>query len=413
VIGTNEYVYRLATDLEPLNLQPFQSPAWCRWQAAVLLNKMYLTNKDKRVQVWDGRSSTLADLNIEAPKAKCVEQYQNHLILGDVYDEDGIAPDGLAGSGLGDAEDWDFSDESSDAFSQQIMTQGDAIQRVSRLNAYLALFKEFSIHLIQYVGLPNVYTIQQISDAIGMVSPWALERLPQFHVFMGQEDIYRFNGTMPDGFAVRVWKYILELTGAAGLKGVWTFHAVRNKEIIFALPNGKSMVWNYEYDAFSTRDWPFTGAGYVPTSELTIGQHTEQIQEWVTPISSDVAFAEFSPMVGDADGKLWNLDDGNSDTVSATAITGITDFGRPDAYKLMNGLEINATITGSPLEIYIGTKNSPSEDITWRATPILYSGGRMAFFHSQAVYHQLKFVKNDGTFNLRGYTPMVRMTSRW
>jgi len=415
IIGTSEYLYQYSDVLSQLNDVAFQSPSWIRWQACVWLYKLYLANRLNHVQRWDGRSSRCDTLAATSPQGRSIEQFQNHLILGNVRDNDGDAPDGLAGSGLpdtgGDA-DWNYTDEASDAFSQQITTEGDSIQRIVRLGNYLAIYKEFSTHLLSYVGQPYVYSIQQVPARIGMVSPWALEQLSGNHVFVGQEDLYQFSGTMPQGFGVRVWSYLVELALAAGLKNIWTFHAVQNKEIVFALPTGKAVVWNYEYDAFTTRDWPFTAAGYLPALELTIGEHREPIIEWVTPITPETAFTEFSPYVGDSNGKLYQLDTGTP-AGTATAETGEMDFGKPDTMKLCDGIDLDVpTLTGTPLSVYIGTRNNDGEAVTW-SSAYSYSSGSTVFCMAYGKLFRFKFVKTDGTFTMRGFSPSIRMTSRW
>ena len=102
VAGTSDYIYWLMAGgtIQPLNQTPFQAPAWMRWQVAVWQNKLYLTNRLNPVQVWDGKGSAVTPIAAAAPKGKTIAQFQNHLLLGDVVDKDGNAPDGFAGSGL-------------------------------------------------------------------------------------------------------------------------------------------------------------------------------------------------------------------------------------------------------------------------------------------------------------------------
>jgi hypothetical protein len=431
LVGTQNFLYwmQLGTAPQQLNAQDFQDPSNVRWQACVYQNKLFLTDGLHYPQVWDGHSSAMTDLSaVGAPKGRTITQFQNHLILGNVADQSGTAPDTFAGSGLpssGGYNDWNYANSASDAYENQLATVGDVIQNMTVLNnTYLAAYKEFSLWLINFIGEPYVYQITGVTDSIGASSPWGIVKLPQYHVFLGQDDIYQFNGAFPTGFGERIWEYLVSQTGINHLGDIWAFQNVFNREVYFVLPNGTAIVWNYLHDAFYQRDFPFTAAGIVPIasssqSSTPIGQITSPISAWTGQIAPNLSEAQMQMMLGDSNGVLYLMDEGTKTDagaeIVATAETGDINFGDTNTLDLVDGMEIDVQkFTGTPLQVYVSARRNLTDAVTY-AGPYLYNpdGARQADFISQGVWHRFKFVKSDGTCTITGFRPLYQESSRW
>jgi hypothetical protein len=62
------------------------------------------------------------------------------------------------------------------------------------LGNFLAVYRERSIHLINFVGAPFFFAQRQVINGIGLVSPRALLNLDTRHIFLGNDNVYIFNG---------------------------------------------------------------------------------------------------------------------------------------------------------------------------------------------------------------------------
>src|SRR5215467_1577104 len=62
------------------------------------------------------------------------------------------------------------------------------------LGNYMVAYRERSIHLLSYVGSPFYISQRQVINGVGLLAPRAVLNLDLRHVFLGNDNVYIFNG---------------------------------------------------------------------------------------------------------------------------------------------------------------------------------------------------------------------------
>jgi hypothetical protein len=309
------------------------------------------------------------------------------------------------------------------------------IQALRRMGEYLACYMEGGVGLIDYVGPQPIYQRRMKITTGGVIAARSVVPLgPEMdgvHAYMGESNLYAFNGSpRPQSLGDRVWKYWLDRMHVLTRPNVYAFRDSRHKEIIFGYQGNQAegfshaLVWNYEYDCFSVRDWPFSAVGFVRKSSgagVTIPQFDEietPMDDLLLTIENAVTVADFDLLAGASDGKLYRLDDSTdeADGVDIQAVweTGDDCFGDPVRRKICGGLLIDAPeMTGSPLQVYVCARNSLDQPVTW-AGPYLFAGdSNVRRFTASGRFFRFKFFKPDGALTLRNYAPLVQLRGEW
>jgi hypothetical protein len=124
----------------------------------------------------------------------------NHTTLGDV-------PDGWWCSAYQDYSSWTAS-VTTQATTGRLIGDGGPLTAGLRLGPYAVAYKATSLFLGTYVGSPIVWQWERIPGQIGCVGPEALCDIGGAHVFVGEDNIWLFDGTRPQPIAegqIRQW----------------------------------------------------------------------------------------------------------------------------------------------------------------------------------------------------------------
>jgi hypothetical protein len=353
----------------------------------------------------------------------------------------------IAGSGLYDAEDWDFADTTSDADTAQDATGGTKVQAVMRLGNYAALYKERSISLLNYVQAAEAtYSRQGLTEEWGACSPFSMCDIGgSRHVAMARENFLLVTPAGVTQIGDRVWQWLIDADLGKFQEPfrdrVWCVRNRIKSESIFVYPTSAlvpqttggtlppgavgmpakpvpfpqwaqtAIVYHEKHDAWSTRDWwNYSAAATVriPT-RMTIGDHTEKIGDWARPIGDTDSDIGDRFVAGTDFGEVYAVEDtvAGAGTV-ATLETGDDFFEDPNAIKEQSGLVIQGSWSGttSP-QVYVSARMRANETVTWKG-PYTINWKGMASFHCKGKFFRYKFVKTGGAFKLYAFAPFIK-----
>lgn len=237
-----------------------------------------------------------------------------------------------------------YEDEIEDAnkFTSQINVRGVNL-----------LFTETGVWRHTFVGLPKLWETVQLDVSDGLIARNARVEYNGTAYFMGQSDIYYFDGAAVQPTPANTIKktvfdtYLGNLNRAQKAKITAGANPQRN-EVIFYLPIGTDSE-NGFYIAFN-----------VKTGEYRFGTRARSAYEYPRPITS-------FPLLGYYDGTastIYRHENGVDDDTAALPWfleTSYANFEAGDRTMHINGLIVDGTIQGS-LKVTVYTKLDPFDD---------------------------------------------------
>ena len=427
VVGTPSYLYEIGDDgiATALNATAFSANPACVWEMDEMLNDVIFTNYFDPPQDWSGAAGTLIALDGTPPNGYHVQEFQNHIVFGNIMYSNQASPYSIANSNLGTIADWDFSNYQDEANMWPITAGNDPVMRMLRCDNYLVVYKQWSIHMVSYVGGTIPLSITQFVDGMGTMSSQSVCRVGDIHYYVGQDDVYSLTSSGNQRIGQRVWDKFYADIMPLQRDAIVGFADAQQHEVVFGYRSvhgtgdpDMAYVYHYLTDSYSIRDWPFTAAGYVPI-ETSSGSPLVDSTDEVTDFSTRLWDATSSTpdttllLAGDINGQLWaevtdptvtpDLD------VPLYLESGDTALGDEDSVKMMSGMRFNVpTLTGSPMQVWIGWRDDLEQDLTWDG-PYLYDAtvGRLDFTAS-GRWFRFKFIKPDGFLEMKEYAPIFR-----
>lgn len=343
------------------------------------------SNTNSVVKKWSG-SGNIADLGgltdcepggVVLSKAKCLCPAGPFLFLGNTTEDGNPYPGRVRWNKFDVMETWkNDGSGNGQAGYMDVLEEPTAIKTIVPIGNYYAVYKERSVHLMTYVGLPVIWSRRQVVSGRGLLAPKALVSLGDFHIVAFTDNFYIFNGAslQPIGNAIRDDFFSALNPNKKDL--MFAYHLEDKAEVIFAYPGlnsdtpDKAVVYNYLLNAWSFRDFPFTAATSYLTQSTTAWQ--DAIGTWDTQTltwdSRDFLTNSPIPIVGDATNKKtfhYDTTEGkNGAALDGYATTALTDFGRPDKVKRAIRLSPICEKLNVDMEISIITADQPRGDDT-------------------------------------------------
>lgn len=181
-----------------------------RWRFAQFGNDSLAANKSCPLQ----RSTGAAFSDLVAPKASVCDTASGFVILGDCNDTGtglatgfGDQPNRWWCCAINDVATWTPS-VSTQCASGLLVDAPGPIRAMRRLGANMVAYKDTAIFLGSYVGAQaGVWQWSMLPGDIGCSSQEAVVNIGTAHLFVGQTDIYSFDGTrpVPIGAPLRQW----------------------------------------------------------------------------------------------------------------------------------------------------------------------------------------------------------------
>jgi hypothetical protein len=423
IVATDANIYSLASDDTPTKLNDAALGAAARWRMDYLLGKWYFANDSTDLLSLEA-SGALTAIDTGGRQGAHLAQYADHLILGNLGNATTDGPQSYLGSGLANADDWNDMNPASDSILQIAPENGDKVQDLRRVGDYCALMKENSIQTLSYIGDQFVYRREIRETGTGLAAAYSVTTIREGLPYVGQDNFYLFNGASNQDFGSRIWRWFMDQIKANGLGDIYATRDLRFKEIPFVFKStdasdyDKALVWNWQYNAFSTRDMPFVALGFRIKPEA-IGKTFDEITEPMDTLNysfenSSTALEDFELVAADKDGNLYLLDEvetkADGVNIAMELESGDSDSGDPMRCKMIGGMLLDVPVlTGDePLQIWAAGRRGLGDVVTWRG-PFNYvvGSGRVDFF-SSGFYNRYKFTKADGECVIRNYAPLVR-----
>ena len=426
IICTNRWIYSLSVGnvLKKLNKDPFQAQPDQPWTVEYLGGNWYFTNISAGLWRWDG-GGDLEDVTPDGVRGGGIAELASHLVLVNLATANSDGPQSIATSGLLNQQsltvDFNFSDPGSDADILRIASGGDGILAVCSGGDWLEIYKETSVHAMGFVGGDDPFSLQKRDGVQGLLAQLAVIDMGEDRAYVGRDiNLYRFNGSAPRTFGDRIATWLSKTMKPTARDLTYALRDGRFKEAHFAYNsvdgNGvdQSLVWNFQYDSFSRRDWPFVAAGLA----RKVGVGLPTFDELTTPmdeigvLEDNVSAQDYDLVAATADGRVFTLDEttdtADGKSIEATLQSGSTDFG-DYRKKMIKGMDMDVPVlTGSPLKVYVSARQHAGEPIRWQG-PFLYREGGRVNFAVKGVWFDFKLVKTGGQLTLHGYNPRVKV----
>ncbi len=372
------------------------------WRYAQLGNTSLAINKGDVLQSI-AAGTDFAD--VAAPKAACMCVASSFVMLGNTNDASlsitgGPNADDLDRwwcSAINDETDWEPNAAITQCATGRLVDTPGAIKAMKQFGHEILAYKDDSMYLGRWAGPPTVWDWILIPGQIGCSSSEAVADIGTAHIFIGQDDIYRFDGSFPVslGAPLRKW-FFADLDPAYRYK-IRSTHDRANAIVYFHYPRIGSVgaidgciAYNYKADK-----WGVAHRTIEATVEYVTGGYTYDtlpITTWDDwpEVAYDSPFwtnsAKYPAYFG-TDHKIYSLT-GASETSSLT--TG--DYGTENQYSLLSRVTLGylvrpttALMTNYYQEIHGGdwTTDAATGE----------SSGRFDLFRS-APWHKVNFYWN-------------------
>lgn len=218
---------------------------------------------DDSVLYYDGTNNLLplnTDISSTKTQGKYIVDYYGHLLLGNVtIGTTDILPQSIYWNNKGDPEDWETG-----SYGYIDLIEGDdKITGIEKLKTRLFIFKENSIVECRYTGsyLSAFEFTEGAVQNIGCINGRTIENMGEEIIFLGNDDLYRFNGYSCVPIGGGMGDYIIQNQNDANFYKNFSFSIREENLYCLAVVSKNSTepdliyVYNYKTDAWSI--WKF------------------------------------------------------------------------------------------------------------------------------------------------------------
>ena len=364
------------------------------WRCAQFGNTTLAVNKADQLQ----SSSSGAFANLNAPSAGAMCTWKGFVVLGNTSD-------GGAGTSYGDSPDrwWTSAYLDETDWTPNVTTQcttGQLVETAGKINGlkvlgeYIIAYKDESMYIGRDAGSPVIIQWNLVPGEVGCASQDAIADIGSAHIFIGKNDIWMFDGTVPRSIGTPIREWFFEDADPGYTYRIRASHDKYNAIVFFYYPRLGSgdvldgcIAYNYKTDkwgvAHRTIETPvdyITGGYTYATLPITTYASWPEIpydSPFWTSTTKYVA-------VFQTDHKIYSLT-GASQTASLTS----GFYGNADEYTLLS--RVTAKFLDQPTTY---TMTNYYQDVlgnTW-TTDVTTTGsnGRFDVLRS-APWHKVKF----------------------
>lgn len=321
------------------------------WQYDVFVNaqpasedRIYFTNGVDFPVRWNGADLHAVLLSTLGFTCKTLVVYKNQLLYANLNQGGTLKPTDLINSDVASPE----VTNSGLAGQFKISGTADSISRIEKLGDYIVIYLSRTVIIANYVGDPLLFIFRTAAEGKGLQALRGLASYPEYHEFIGADTLYTFDGNNVTPISNHVWRDIIRTEDPARAKNVFTVRDEHRGDYIWSIPlttdAGAGTVTSPPFTAYthhyletvpqgmerpySTRDFPFTSAGYYARqSTLTWDQLTSSWQSYNFRWNDQFFAAAFPQIIaGDANGKIWTVN--SSQDANGVAMPSFVRFGR-------------------------------------------------------------------------------------
>jgi hypothetical protein len=213
------------------------------------------------------------------------------------YNDGTSTPDGWKCSAYQDYSDWTANVSTQSAYGRLLDTAGE-ITALRRIGDYAVAYKERAMYLGVYVGAPAIWNFQRVLGEIGCLHTGLIVSNEQYHLFFGNDDVYRFDGSNLSPLQAPCSRYVINTLNKSA---TYACHS--------AWDNDRGLAWWFYPKTGSTQAnaWvafhPETGRwGY---GELTIEAVVQFINGAITYDSAPTSWTYDSAPAYSYDSAFW------------------------------------------------------------------------------------------------------------
>jgi len=216
-----------------------------RWSSCQVLDKLYFTNGDTNVQVYDGTGHASTLDSTDATKARYCIEYADRLVLADLYISGSRQLYTVKWSANGDPTDW----TSSDAGSNDLTDTDDFITGLGKVGENLIVYKQDSLVIANKTGDPGdpIHFPRQ-RKGIGTPAPYSIVHAHDTNFFVGRRDFYMINGDRPQSIGGKVRDKFFEIVNPTEVKRVVGYHHELENEVRWITTDKDNNRWMFCFD---------------------------------------------------------------------------------------------------------------------------------------------------------------------
>lgn len=183
------------------------------WSAAAFGTAVIACNYLDATQVSTSSGGAMSAIGSGCPKARLVAANSNFVMLADYDDSTNQYADGWWCSALGNYASWTASLATQAANGRILEAPGPIRALVPFRDGFVA-FKDNSIHVMEYVGPPYIWSIRMVSNSVGAHGMRGVVELRNKLYFIHQSNVYEFDGANLRPIGDPIITTILRLMGA-------------------------------------------------------------------------------------------------------------------------------------------------------------------------------------------------------
>lgn len=336
-------------------------------------DRFYLTNGREDVMEWDGSATTVTNVGPTLGfKAKYIKRYKNMMVYGWIIVAGENRPYEMRNSLPG----FPLDMVSIGAGVYTVSPGSDQIQQLETLSDELTIYTDAAVVQAQFVEAPVFFIFRTATQQTGLLAPRLVANFGDYHLLLGVDAEYRFNGVEAEPVNTHIWTEGLAGVDPARLSLSFAFFDEQFGDLVWAIakttdPNpgdangapASALTEHYlealslnviqssrdENHPFARRDFPFYSAGTSQqTTSLTwaqmVGTWAQQTIRW----SEKFLNAAF-PLVlaGTVDGFVMKLN-----TVNTQNALGFASFVQFNRRATMEGRARSARGRGLVSRVY-------------------------------------------------------------
>ena len=245
-----------------------------QWTFAQYGDIILAAQKGDKIQRTSTATASFTSMSVSSGmfKARIVETVLDFAVAFNIDDSDltgpiyGDAPDRWLCSAAGNVSDWTTS-IATQSTSGRLTDYPGEITAAKRLGSNLVAYKQQSMFLGQYVGVPEVWRFRAIpGDGLGTWGPFSVVSIETAHLFWGFDNAYLYDGTRPIPIGTnRVAKWFFENLNIAEADKMIGYHDRQEFRVIWYFPSGADATLD-RYVAYNYRSdrWAQGGGGGFP-----------------------------------------------------------------------------------------------------------------------------------------------------
>lgn len=319
-------------------------------------NNVVFANGTDKVQLVSFSGATWATLNANCPIARYLTRFADRLYLG--YTVEGATkPYRVRRSVAADHTNWTGTGSGFTDLSEF----PHRIQNIKKLGTRMAVYTERSIQMAtrtEIAAAPARFDIT-VTDT-GLYSPLTLVGWKDEHMFLGNDDFYRFNGVQPTEMGLPVRDTIFSTINPGGLLRNFALPRYDTKEYIAFLCIGSvtvpNVVWTFNKERNIWYPWTVSGAKCGTSHRL---DNTITIDE----------------LVGTIDDQNWEFDTRDLESQYMAMLTGHSDskvYQWSTQYKSDAGVAIDCRWTSKDFTARDVDSNLTNNKVTLKSIAVSY-----------------------------------------